>query len=75
MGADHLHHHGPFLDMIKFKQCNRYRSEVLTLRQELGLPVASDLLVEDSLPNVLSSAYRTGGTPSRRVRTIAILVE
>ncbi|KAG0352547.1 hypothetical protein BG005_008013 [Podila minutissima] len=52
--------------LIKFKQCNRYRSEVLTLRQELGLPVASDLLVEDSLPTVLSSTHRTGGTPSRR---------
>ncbi|KAF8935168.1 hypothetical protein BGZ58_005197 [Dissophora ornata] len=52
--------------LIKFKQCNRYRSEVLTLRQEYGLPVASDLLVEDNLPNVLSSTHRTGGTPSRR---------
>ncbi|KAF9128990.1 hypothetical protein BGW39_004560 [Mortierella sp. 14UC] len=52
--------------LIKFKQCNRYRSEVLTLRQELGLPVGSDLLVEDSLPTVLSSTHRTGGTPSRR---------
>ncbi|KAF9904226.1 hypothetical protein EC991_002929 [Linnemannia zychae] len=52
--------------LIKFKQCNRYRSEVLTLRQELGLPVGSDLVVEDSLPTVLSSTHRTGGTPSRR---------
>ncbi|KAG0285555.1 hypothetical protein BGZ97_007755, partial [Linnemannia gamsii] len=52
--------------LIKFKQCNRYRSEVLTLRQELGLPVGSDLLVEDTLPTVLSSTHRTGGTPSRR---------
>ncbi|KAF9578258.1 hypothetical protein BGW38_006040, partial [Lunasporangiospora selenospora] len=52
--------------MVKFKQCNRYRSEVLSLRQEFALPVASDLLVEDTLPIVLSSAYRTGGTPSRR---------
>ncbi|KAI7824043.1 hypothetical protein BC939DRAFT_151604 [Gamsiella multidivaricata] len=52
--------------LIKFKQCNRYRSEVLTLRQELGLPIATDLLVEDSLPTVLSSTHRTGGTPSRR---------
>ncbi|KAF9934479.1 hypothetical protein FBU30_001972 [Linnemannia zychae] len=52
--------------MIKFKQCNRYRSEVLTLHQELGLPVGSDLLVEDTLPTILSSTYRTGGTPSRR---------
>ncbi|KAG0052443.1 hypothetical protein BGZ83_002609 [Gryganskiella cystojenkinii] len=52
--------------MIKFKLCNRYRSELVTLRQEYGLPVASDLLVEDHLPNVLSSTHRTGGTPSRR---------
>ncbi|KAG0300350.1 hypothetical protein BGZ98_009249 [Dissophora globulifera] len=52
--------------LIKFKQCNRYRTEVLTLRQELGLPIASDLLVEDNLPTVLSSTHRTGGTPSRR---------
>ncbi|KAF9937510.1 hypothetical protein BGZ65_001413 [Modicella reniformis] len=52
--------------MIKFKQCNRYRSEVLALRQELALPIASDLLVEDSLPSVLSPAHRSGGTPSRR---------
>ncbi|KAF9180974.1 hypothetical protein BGZ50_005776, partial [Haplosporangium sp. Z 11] len=53
--------------LIKFKQCNRYRSEVLTLRQELGLPIASDLLVEDTLPTVLSSTHRAGGsTPSRR---------
>ncbi|KAG0284820.1 hypothetical protein BGZ96_010840 [Linnemannia gamsii] len=52
--------------LIKFKQCNRYRSEVLTLRQELGLPVGSDLLIEDTLPTVLSSTHRTGGTPSRR---------
>ncbi|KAF9542521.1 hypothetical protein EC957_001890 [Mortierella hygrophila] len=48
--------------LIKFKQCNRYRSEVLTLRQELGLPVGSDLLVEDTLPTVLSSTHRTGGS-------------
>ncbi|KAI1317002.1 hypothetical protein EDD11_009161 [Mortierella claussenii] len=52
--------------LIKFKQCNRYRTEVLTLRQEYGLPIASDLLVEDTLPTVLSSTHRTGGTPSRR---------
>ncbi|KAG9321829.1 hypothetical protein KVV02_007143 [Mortierella alpina] len=52
--------------LIKFKHCNRYRSEVLTLRQELGLPIGSDLLVEDSLPTVLSSTHRSGGTPSRR---------
>ncbi|KAF9116229.1 hypothetical protein BGX27_004080 [Mortierella sp. AM989] len=52
--------------LVKFKQCNRYRSEVLTLRQEYGLPIASDLLVEDNLPGVLSSTHRTGGTPSRR---------
>ncbi|KAG0001273.1 hypothetical protein BGZ80_006209 [Entomortierella chlamydospora] len=52
--------------LVKFKQCNRYRSEVLTLRQEYGLPIASDLLIEDNLPAVLSSTHRTGGTPSRR---------
>ncbi|KAF9436670.1 hypothetical protein BGZ76_003306 [Entomortierella beljakovae] len=52
--------------LVKFKQCNRYRSEVLALRQEYGLPVASDLLVEDNLPAVLSSTHRSGGTPSRR---------
>ncbi|KAF9279231.1 hypothetical protein BGZ68_008055 [Mortierella alpina] len=52
--------------LIKFKLCGRYRSEVLALRQELGLPIGSDLLVEDSLPTVLSSTHRSGGTPSRR---------
>ncbi|KAG0268453.1 hypothetical protein DFQ27_006681 [Actinomortierella ambigua] len=54
--------------MVKFRQCNRLKSEVLALRQELGLPVGSDLTMEESLPTILSSSIRgvSSNTPSRR---------
>ncbi|KAF9972417.1 hypothetical protein BGZ73_004459 [Actinomortierella ambigua] len=54
--------------MVKFRQCNRLKSEVLALRQELGLPIGSDLTMEESLPTILSSSTRgmSSNTPSRR---------
>ncbi|KAG0228818.1 hypothetical protein BGW41_003267 [Actinomortierella wolfii] len=54
--------------MVKFRQCNRLKSEVLALRQELGLPIGSDLTMEESLPTILSSSVRgmSSNTPSRR---------